>query len=552
MFKAINFLSKGTKLLNPFSKVNILAKFGLKCVKTFIDNKFREKVIPVEGSVLYSDLYVGAEHSGIYIGNNEISNIVVNSFAESTVEKSSPEEFTDKGYLHRKIYVSCNSKGAVGDKDVCREAISRLGERGFYGLVFKNCHQFSEKCVERSKKNYSPLLDFQLPDIDETWELTIKSLKAKSRTKLGATKWKLWDWNNQEAEEKEEVPDIKEIENFWKNIVLNEDNMKVLKNELVFCREYLEEISDENLPKEALGLLKNFENILEDVNKKYEEVKGFIKLIGCDCTYNDFMKMNEDFLALVKEIENNQKIKEIIRRLGRKYISSEKKLKSKVLKRNNSEVLGIYKSDDLARMLTSELVNFESEELEYLFYSRFFEKSLLTYEIVSKEQEYNSKLKQEYLQSKNRGPVVACVDTSGSMDGLPLLKAKALLLSILRIMEKENRSLYIILFGSKGETRELDIYNKAEAHKIFSFLNSGFGGGTDFETPLKRGIEIIRETKNYSKADVLMITDGLCEISDECIKKLEQDKIILGVSIYTVICGANRVTDKYSDEIINI
>lgn len=540
MLEAIKNFTKGVKLFNP------LTKLGVKCIKTFIDYKFREKVVPVKGSVLYSDLYIGAEHSGIYIGNNEISNIVVNNFAESCVEKSSPYEFTDKSYLHKNIYVSCDSKGAVGDEDVCREAVSSLGDKGFYGLIFKNCHEFSEKCVEKSKKNFSLLKDFQFPDIDETWERTIKKLKAKSRKKLGATKWKLWDWQNQEIEQ--ETPNMGEIESFWKNLILNEENIKVLRDELSSCYEYIAEISDENLPKEALGLLESFKGILEKIDKKYSEVEPFVKLMGCNYSYNDFIKMEEDFMLLVKEMENNSKIKEVIRKLGRNYISSEKKLKSKILKRNNNEVLGIHKSDDIIRILPSELVNFESEELEYLFYSKYFEKSLLTYEIISKEYEDNIKLKQE----KNKGPVVACIDTSGSMNGLPILKAKALLLTVSKIMEKEKRELYIILFGNKGEIRELNIQNNSEVHKILSFLSDGFNGGTDFETPLKRGIEIIKKVKNYNKADILLITDGFCEVSEEYIKKLEIDKINLEVSIYTVICGMKKIENKYSDEIINI
>ena len=544
MFNFIKNIGNGLKIFNP------LPKLGIKCIKTFIDSKFREKVVPIKGSVLYSDLYLGAEHSGIYIGNNEISNIVVKSFAESMVERSSPEEFTDSSYLHTNIYVSCDSKGPVGDEDVCREAINHLGERGFYGLLFKNCHEFSEKCVDSSKKNFSKFFNFELSDVDETWERTIKNLKAKSRKKLGATKWKLWDWKNQPAEE--ETPDIKKMESYWKNLALNEKNIEVLRNELNHSYEYSEEISDENLPKEALEILENFKGLLEKIEKKYNEVEKFIKLMGCNYSYNDFEKMGEDFLALVKEMENNPQIKEIIKKLGRNYISSEKKLKGRVLKRNNNEVLGIHKSDDIIRILPSELANFESEELEYLFYSKFFEKSLLTYELLSKEYEDKSKLKQEYVQVKNRGPMIACIDTSGSMNGIPILKAKALLLAISKIMKKEKRALYILLFGDKEEIRELNVYDKSEVHKILSFLNSSFNGGTDFETPLKRGIEIIKEIKSYNKADILLITDGYCEISDEYIKKLNMEKIALDFSIYTIICGENKIKDRYSDGVINI
>lgn len=545
-------LKKTLNVLNPLYKAKILGKIGIKCLKAFIDKKFRDKVVPVEGSVVYSDLYIGAEHSGIYIGDNEITNIVVDGLTDSSVEKSSPEEFTDKSFLHKNIYVSCDSKGAVGNKDVCSGAINHLGERSFYGLVFKNCHEFSVKCVSYSKKSYTLKNIFKLSDLDETWESSIKSLKKKSKEKLGATKWKLWDWQNEI--EQEEEPDLNEIENFWKNLVLNEENIKVLRDELSSCNEYINEISDENIPKETINLLTTFRGCLETVDKKYREVESFIKIVGCEYSYNEFLNMGEDFSTLVNEMKNNKEIKEIIRKLGREYISEEKKQRPKVIKRSNNEVLGVHKSNDLMRILPSELTNIESEELEYLFYSKFFENGLLTYEIISKGYEYNSNNIEEFFEknNKNKGPVIACLDTSGSMYGMPILKAKALLLSISKILEKENRSLYIIIFGDTEQIKELNISEKQESNKILPFLNSGFGGGTDFETPIKKGVEIIRGCKDYSNADILMITDGLCTLSEDFIKVLKQNKKSMDFNLYTVICTGDKVEDKYSDEIINV
>ena len=78
---------------------------GIKALKYFVDSTFRDKVAPVPGSVLYCDLWVAVEHSGIYVGGGDISNIVVDGVAESTVCRSSPESFTSKSVLGRKIYV---------------------------------------------------------------------------------------------------------------------------------------------------------------------------------------------------------------------------------------------------------------------------------------------------------------------------------------------------------------------------------------------------------------------------------------------------------------
>ena len=128
----------------------IVKTLGVKPIKYFIDSHFRDHVTPVPGSVVYCDLWLGAEHSGIYVGDGKISNIVVDSItsASAAVELDSPQSFTSKSTLGRKIYVSCNLEGAVGHPWVAHGAHAHVGERSFYGLVIKNCHSFSTRCVD--------------------------------------------------------------------------------------------------------------------------------------------------------------------------------------------------------------------------------------------------------------------------------------------------------------------------------------------------------------------------------------------------------------------
>ena len=79
------------------------------------------------------------------------------------------------------------------------------------------------------------------------------------------------------------------------------------------------------------------------------------------------------------------------------------------------------------------------------------------------------------------------------MKGTPLLRAKALVLSIIKILRNENRELYVILFGAKGQFQEISLEGEEDITKAVKFLKKSYEGGTDFETPLKRGIEIISE-----------------------------------------------------------
>lgn len=539
----------------------LLSKFipglqlGFKALKYFVDSAFRDKVAPKLGSVVYCDLWLAIEHSGIYVGNGQISNIVVDGFAESTVSLSAPDSFTAKSTLGRRIYVSCDSHGVVGDKSVANCAASHIGTRSVYGLVIKNCHQFSTKCVSQTGKAvaesslWERAIDL-LPG--ETWEPSMAALKKAAKQKLGATKWRLWDWRDEDdsdsEREEEPEPDWEAHNDHFKNLPLNPENIAQIQAEMAAAAEYEAETADENIPPTIRQRLLTFRQTLGDITQKYAEAKTFLAACpGSNFSYNDLQACTDDFTALAAQLQNNTQIKELARKMGRNYISEEKKKQSRVPQANQSEVHGTHRSDDVMRMLPSELLNLEDDTLETLFYAKLLEKNLLSYELrgsslVNGETTETSK--------KRTGPIVACLDTSGSMQGAPLLKAKGLLLALHNILQQEDRALHVLLFGSSGEIREFATDKKNEAASLLAFLRDGFGGGTDFEYPLQRAFAIIGEQTNYLKADVLMISDGDCNLSAAFTATVKTQKTALDCMIYSVLCNGSRVEDHFSDEVV--
>ena len=115
--------------------VNFVEKLGYRVFKDVIDMFHRKKVVPIEGSVLYTDLYFFVEHSGIYVGSGKISNIKVNNLfkGDSSVKISDAGDFTEKA-IRKKIYVSSDKEGAVGNINVSNYALSRVGEKRHYNL----------------------------------------------------------------------------------------------------------------------------------------------------------------------------------------------------------------------------------------------------------------------------------------------------------------------------------------------------------------------------------------------------------------------------------
>lgn len=535
------------------SKFGVLGSIALnlKTIKYFIDSTFRDQVVPIPGSVLYCDLWVLVEHSGIYVGDGEIANIVVDGLASSTVLSSSPQSFTSKSVLGHKIYVSCDRSGVVGDDAVASGANNHVGEKSMYGLVFKNCHQFSTKCVNYANRMVMPVsLSDQIADalLSENWEPTLGTLKSVARDRLGACKWRLWDWDNEIHKNPPPEPDWLALEDHIFHLPLNAESFDAIRAELAATREYEMEISDENIPSHIRARLSSYRLAQDAVMQKYEEVKDFLeKCPEAQFSYADLQACHEEFKALAMLLENNQSVKNLARKMGRAYISEEKRRQSRIPKASKCEVYGTHRSADIQRLLPSELLNLEDVDLETLFYARLLEQSLQTYELSGST--YRNGETTE-VSRKRAGPVVACLDTSGSMTGKPLLKAKAMLLAIANILKQEGRTLHVLLFGASGEIREYSMQDAGDTTGLFQFLQQSFGGGTDFETPLRSAFELISRQDAYLKADVLMISDGECELSGECAAFICEEKARLDCSVYSVLCAGNMVGDSFSDEIL--
>ena len=525
---------------------------GIKSIKYFIDSTLRDHVQPMPGSVLYCDLWVAVEHSGIYVGNGKIANIVVDGAATATVERCGPQSFTSKSMLGRKIYVSCNQNGAVGHPWVGHGADAHVGERSLYGLVIKNCHEFSTKCVEyvghaASDKSLEDQVWSWVPDL-ATWEPTLKHLKSTAEDKLGASTWRLWDWDGSIANNPPPEPDWQALADELAHMPLNPESIAQIRAGLAEMQAYEAEIANENIPAAMRQKLRAHTQLMEDIAAKYEEVKDFLaQCPGAGFSYADLQAAGgEDFTALAQALRGNAAIQELARKMGRAYISEQRKKQTRIPQASRSEVHGTHRSDDVMRLLPSELLNLEDEALENLFYARLLEKQLQTYELQGTTLIPGETTE---AQRKRTGPVVACLDTSGSMGGAPLLKAKALLLAIANILRQEERSLHVLLFGAADEIREFALEDPQHSAGLLHFLRQGFGGGTNFEAPLARAMQIIEQHPAYEKADVLMISDGDCQLSDHFCQHLHQRKAALDCMVYSVLCDGQRVADGFSDEV---
>lgn len=175
-----------------------------------------------------------------------------------------------------------------------------------------------------------------------------------------------------------------------------------------------------------------------------------------------------------------------------------------------SELVGVVESDELSRLLPSELALFSDEATETIFYKRFLEKRLQTFEYISRvSQEYDEQVQQQRQKKveEDKGPFILAVDTSGSMHGEPEFIAKVLAFAIAKIALREQRKAYLISFSTTIETLDLSQLQQA-LPELIRFLQLSFYGGTDAAPAVQEAIRQMK-TGKYQKADLLLVSDGI-------------------------------------------
>ncbi|MCY3771066.1 MAG: VWA domain-containing protein, partial [Gemmatimonadetes bacterium] len=104
------------------------------------------------------------------------------------------------------------------------------------------------------------------------------------------------------------------------------------------------------------------------------------------------------------------------------------------------------------------------------------------------------------------GPVIICVDTSGSMQGSPETVAKAVTLFMATRAVSQKRNCFLINFSTKIET--MDLSGRIGITKVIEFLQRSFHGGTDVSPALTHALKIM-ENKKYIRSDLIVISDFL-------------------------------------------
>jgi hypothetical protein len=204
---------------------------------------------------------------------------------------------------------------------------------------------------------------------------------------------------------------------------------------------------------------------------------------------------------------------------------------------NRDQIHGLTTSGDLARVLPSELARAfgsgpPNRTLD--FYRGLSERSVPSYSLRTGK-------------PQGRGPVVALVDCSWSMSGEPMAWASAVALTLAQAATRSGpgsdaRPVTAIFFNTRVVLEAEISPGERDPRKFLAIANVAADGGTEYDAPLGRALEVLErgpagKASGSATADLLLVTDGQCELSTGFAPEFAHRKQSLGCALVCVLVG---------------
>lgn len=221
-----------------------------------------------------------------------------------------------------------------------------------------------------------------------------------------------------------------------------------------------------------------------------------------------------------------------------------------------AEANGVRLSGDWDAMLPSEaqLLAAKRPVLRTLHHMRRIERSLLSYDRTAwLEEEARVMKRMETRPLGKAGPLILCLDTSGSMQGYRETLSKALVLESLRQAHRQKRRCYLYAFSGMGQLQELELDMSAQGlQRLLNFLKFSFSGGTTLDDALRATAERLSTEEEWRNADVMLVTDGeLCMPAEAVMQNIEEASAACGARLVGLVLGdkAGEVMEKVCSEL---
>ena len=329
-----------------------------------------------------------------------------------------------------------------------------------------------------------------------------------------------------------------------------------------FLRQLLEKIEKfKKLEQLLLPIFDEFAPVWHLSGKSWRQIGQ-----GWDLSQGFFQRSGFEVLSqyaeLLQQDESIMELAELLGRHRREEITFEKEMRDKVVVKTvfhprrayKGQICGVETGNDISSVLPSELALYKSPATKKLFTLKFAQKQLLQYKYENLAPEKISEREQEEVEKQRReekkGPILMCVDTSGSMRGAPERIAKTIAFALTKLALKEKRKCFLISFSTGIETLDLTDFEAANGIELLmKFLQMSFNGGTDATPALAFALEKLA-TQDWQDADVLMVSDfKMSALPRELVSKIkaEQEKQTKFHSLVIGNYGSEDVTAAFDN-----
>ena len=250
------------------------------------------------------------------------------------------------------------------------------------------------------------------------------------------------------------------------------------------------------------------------------------------------MKKNPVNTEILRRTAKSFKLRYIARFLGR-YKEMLKAKRIAGYSYGNGEKYDIEYGNNVNKALTSELAMLSTPELIPLFMRKYQSKSLKQY-------------RKRELEYKGNGDIIVCLDESSSTFGENNAYGMAVAMVLYEICRVNNANFALVHFSSTTKVDYFPKDEKVDPKKVLDCAETLLGGGTDFEKPL-REVFALTSSGKLDKPDIVFITDGECDVSDEFLELFDEFKADTGARLTGILLDKGECFEfslqKFADTI---
>lgn len=281
----------------------------------------------------------------------------------------------------------------------------------------------------------------------------------------------------------------------------------------------------------------------EHAKEEVEDLESTCQAVGLGQGESGKALNLEHISSTYKRVKRNNLLKRICELAGRYRRLAQAKQRQKQI-HGFDDMVGIELSGDVGRLLPTELAMLTDPDFELDAMRRLVERQ-------SMSRHYKG------IEPVGKGPIIVCVDESGSMEGEPVCNAKAFALAMAWIAKHQRRWCALVGYSGGCEGTRIALPpNKWDDGKLLDWLSHFYGRGTTMDVPLAElpGKYWDELKCPRGKTDLIIITDGIVHIPDEMQKTFKDWKVREKVRCISLILGGYDPGElaSVSDEVFQI